>query len=173
MQTGLRTFVHETRSFRGLSAGAIEEAGTLLHQAERAFLIVADAHLVEARPTYGRFVGGERGVFVPGAEHPTSIDVGRLTITSRRVVLAGLWERREWPFSNLVAVHHDPDAPWTALPLSSQERVSGFLYPAGEVHLVRFRLMLALAVHTGTVGQLRIQLQTALDEHSAQQPPLP
>ena len=166
---GLTTFLEEAWSFRGLSLPSTGGTG-LLHQGERAFLVLVGAHLIEPRPTGGRFVGG---IFLAGTDQPTSVDVGSLVITDRRTVLCGAAEQREWLFGNLVAVHHDPDAPWTALSVSDRATNSGFFYGHADVPLVRFRLMLALAVHTGTMPGLRSELETALAEHLGRRPPPP
>jgi hypothetical protein len=101
------------------------------------------------------------------------VDVGGLVITDRRAVLHGLEADHEWLFRNLAAVHHDPDSPWTALPVSDRSSVSGFLYGHADVHLVRFRLSLALAVYTGTVGRLRAELLAELARHVDTKPPFP
>lgn len=187
---GLARFLEEARSFRGLPSHTA--GGTaLLRRGERAFLALAGAHLIEPRPTGGRFVGGTPGVwltlangarcevgrtggvFLAGTDQPTSVDVGGLVITDRRAVLCGAAEQREWLFRNLVAVYHEPDAPWTALSVSDQANTSGFFYGHADVTLVRFRLMLALAVHTGTMAGLRTELETALAEHLGRRPPPP
>jgi hypothetical protein len=189
---GLTRFLEETRSFRGLPSGSAgREAGALLRRGERAFLALAGAHLIEPRHSGGRFLGGtpglwlrlgdgtrcevgrSGGVFVPGLEQPTSVDVGDLLITDQRALLRGTLEHHEWLFGNLLAVHHDPGAPWTGLQLSNRETDSGFLYGHADVNHVRFRLMLALAVHTGTVARLRRELEAALAEHLVRQPPAP
>jgi hypothetical protein len=99
--------------------------------------------------------------------------VGALLVTDRRVLLGGTGENREWTFRNLLTVHHDPDAPWTALTVSDRPAVSGFFYGHAAVPLVRFRLGLALAVYTGTVGRLRAELQAALTGHLETKPPFP
>ena len=171
VQAGLTRFVEETRSFRGLTGGAPDDQAALLRD-ERAFLALAGAHLVESRPRGGRLVGG---VFFPGFDEPTSVDVGTLLVTNRRAVLHGEadGEAHEWLFRHLVGVHHEPDAPWTALVVSDRPLVSGFFYGHADVDLVRFRLSLALAVYEGTVGRLRAELQGRLARHLATRPPPP
>jgi hypothetical protein len=170
VQFGLTRFVEETRSFRGLAAGSSRDTVAALRRNERAFLAVADAHLIEPRPSGGRVVGG---LFVPGFDQATSVDVGALVVTDRRAVLRSGAQDREWLFRNLSGVHHDPDAPWTALEVSDRQEVSGFLYGHADVPLVRFRLMLAIAVHTGTVGRLRAELESELSRHAGRRPPSP
>lgn len=174
---GLARFVEETRSFRGLPGGSSDGAVLALARNERAFLAVAGAHLIESRPSGGRFVGGSPGVwlrladgtraevggsggtYVPGFDELTSVDVGGLVVTDRRAVLQGADRDHEWLFRNLSAVHHDPEAPWTALEVSDRPETSGFFYGHADVPLVRFRLMLAIAVYGGTVGRLRAELR--------------
>jgi len=168
---GLARFVEETRSFRGLSSGSPADRA-LLRRDERAFLALGGAHLIEPRASGGRLVGG---VFFPGFDEPTSVDVGTLLVTDRRAVLHGRarGEAHEWPFRDLLGVHHEPDAPWTALVVADRPAVSGFFYGHADVDLVRFRLSLALAVYGGTVGRLRADLQARLAEHLATRPPPP
>lgn len=192
IQEGLTRFVAETWSFRGLAAGSGSGGAiAVLRGDERAFVALAGAHLIEPRPSGGRFVGGTPGVwlrlvdgvraevggsgglFLPGSDQPTSVDVGGLVITDRRAVLLGREREHEWLFRNLLAVHHDPDAPWTALPVSNEPTVSGFLYGHADVAFVRFRFTLALAVSTGTVGRLRAELQESLRLHLDGKPPFP
>jgi hypothetical protein len=194
---GLMRFVEETRSFRGLPGGSSRRSPVpVLHRGERAFLALAGVHLIEARHSGGRFVGGTKGVpvrlpdgarghvggtggmLLPGTEQPTSVDVGALVITDRRAVLhnadtdAGQPDH-EWLFRYVVAVHHEPDAPWTALEVTDRRDASGFFYGHADVHLVRFRLGLALAVHSGTVPRLRAELESAFSHHLATKPPFP
>ena len=191
VHVGLTTFLEETRRFRGLPSPAADDGAALLLRGERAFLVLDGAHLIEPRPTGGRFVGGTPGVwvtlagglrcevgrtggtFVPGTDQPTSVDVGGLVVTDRRVVLCGTAEQREWLFANVVAVHHDPDAPWTARCVSDPATISGFSYGHADVPLVRFRLMLVMAVHAGSLTELRGELEAAIARHLGERPPLP
>ena len=168
---GLSSFLQEAASFRGLPAPpAPDGTASLLSREERVFLALAGAHLIEPRPTGGRVF---HGCFLEGTVVPTSVDVGDLLVTDRRALLCGTAGRREWPFADLVALYHDPDAPWSALSVRGQAVVSGVFYGHADVYRVRFRLMLALAVNTGTVGRLRRELKAALTEHLARRPPLP
>lgn len=188
---GLIRFVEETRTFRGLPGGSGPSTSTVLQRNERAFLALRDAHVIEPRPTGGRFVGGSGGVwlrrpdgsrcqvgatgglYVPGIDQPESVDVGALVVTDRRVHVGGCLDDHEWRFRDLSAVHHDPDAPWTALVTADRPGISGVFYGHADVPLVRFRLMLALAVHTGTVGRLRAELEAELTDHTTRKPPFP
>lgn len=192
IQLGLARFIEEARSFRGLMAGPAPGGGaTMLERNERAFLALSETHVIEPQPTGGRFVGGSGGVwlrmagggrcqvgatgglFVPGLDQPESVDVGGLVVTDRRVIVSGGLRHHEWPFPTLAALHHDPDAPWTALVMSDRPEVTGVFYGHADVPFVRFRLMLALAVHTGSVGRLRMELEAELRRHLDRQPPRP
>ena len=182
VQVRLTTFLEETRSFRGVPLPSAD--------GERGFLALAGVHLIEPRHSGEHYVGGTpetwvrlkagihceigppRGCLVPGVEQPTPVDIGALLITDRRVLLCGAAEQREWSFSTLRAVHHDPDQPWTALQ-SDQPTVSGVLYGHADRDFVRFRMMLALAVHTRTVTRLRAALEASLAAHLAGRPPPP
>lgn len=166
---GLVRFAEEARSFRGLPVGA-PGGPALLRVNERVFLALSGVHLLEPRESGGRVVAG---VFLPGLEQPVSVDVGTLVVTDRRAVLDGSLERREWPFRNICAVHHDPDSPWSALVVSGRPETSGFFYGHADVPLVRFRLMLALAVYGGAVSRLRAELERALTGHLERKPPFP
>ena len=44
---------------------------------------------------------------------------------------AGPEEPHEWPFGDLAAVHHDPEAPWTALEMS--DRIAAIATVAGPM----------------------------------------
>ena len=183
---GLVRFVDEAQSFRGLPG-----AQQTLRRGERAFLALSGVHLIEPRPSGGRFVPsrtgdwlrisaeafalvrGEPGLFVPGFEQPESVDVGDLVVTDRRALLHGSHEDHEWSFSEVTAVHHDPDGPWTALEIPDGAGPSGFFYGHADVALVRFRLGLALAVYGGSVARLRHDLEAALTRHLEAKPPFP
>jgi hypothetical protein len=171
VHSGLARFVEETWSFRGLPTGSGGDR-PVLRNGERPFLALDGVHLIEPRHRGGRYVGG---LVFPGFEEPTSIDVGTLWVTQHRAVLYGRagGEPHEWLFANVTALHHEPDAPWTALVVSDRPAVSGIFYGHADVDLVRFRLSLALAVDRGTVGELRAELQRRLRDHRATRPPAP
>src|SRR5688572_15879948 len=118
--------VEWTRTFEG-ATGA--EVPIQLKAGERAFGVFEGAALVEPRRERGTFqagsagvsfrvmkgvtlrTGSTRGSYAAGAERPTAIDVGTLTITNKRVVFQGPKQAREWAFSKLLGVQHDPNEP--------------------------------------------------------------
>ena len=122
-------------------------------------------------------VGGTRGHYVPGAEVPSPIDRGSVTITDQRVVFQGSKQAREWAFAKLLGYQHDPQVPWTAIQVSNRQKVSGVLYDAEHATELHFRLALALARYRGEVPAFVAHLQAELDEHTRSRPlpppPLP
>jgi hypothetical protein len=163
----------------------------VLKNGEYVFQHVPNARLIETRRLPGEYVGGyggvsvkltknvryhtggSRGTYVPGPEEPTPIDHGTVIITNKRVVFSGPRHPREWAFAKLLGVQHDPYLPWTVLPVSNRQKASGFLHDAALIHVVRYRLDLALAHYRGQVDELRTQLERAIAEHLAEEPPCP
>jgi hypothetical protein len=155
---------------------------------ERIFFVGQGAALIEPRRQPGHYaggysgfsfriakgvrchVGGTRGTYMQGDEVPTPIDTGTMTITNQRVVFQGSKHAREWDFSKLLGVENHTEAPWTALPVSNRQKVSGVLYDAQNAPLVRFRLSLALAHHNNTTSDFAAHLQQELAEHAASRP---
>ena len=164
-------------------AGETEGASLQLHAGERVFMVLQGAALIEPRRERGHYqggysgfsfriakgvryhVGGTRGTYQPGAEVPTPIDTGTVTITNRRAVFEGSKRAREWDFSKLLGHEDHTEAPWTALPVSNRQKVSGFLYDAEHAAAVRFRLGLALATFNNTRAEFAAHLQQELAEH--------
>ncbi len=160
------------------------EVPVLLKKGERAFMVGRGASLIEPRRPPGHWegastgmsfrvmkgvsyrVGQSRGHFVQDSERPTAIDQGTATITSQRVVFQGAKVAREWQFSKLLGVSHDPNEPWTALQVSNRQKVSGFLYDEEHAEAIRFRLTLALARYNDTVPELVADLQRQRSEHA-------
>jgi hypothetical protein len=183
----LRELLKEARSFDGDAApeGLIVQ----LHKDERVYLIGRDCPLVEPRRGPGQYRGGYQGVsipignsglryrvgagrgqVVPGAEKPTAIDTGTVTITSQRVVFQGPMQTREWAFSKLIGYQHFDAPHWTALQVSNRQKTSGIAYDAASAMDVQFRLELALAHFNDRVGQLIGQLEAEISSHDAHRP---
>lgn len=119
-----------------------ERVSLILKKDERAFQVLEGAALIEPRRLSGHWEGRSQGVslrvakgvhyrvgkstghYVQGAEVPTPIDTGTLTITNRRVVFQGPKATREWAFSKLIGFQHVDlaRAPWTAIQVSNRRR---------------------------------------------------
>ena len=104
-------------------------------------------------------VGGTRGTFVQGEEHPTPIDTGTLTITDHRAVFLGAQQTREWAWSKLVGFHDDEVTAWTGIAVSNRQKISGVAYPPAAAASVRLTLELAAAIGNGTVDHLVADLE--------------
>jgi len=167
-----------------------ERVSLILKKDERAFQVLEGAALIEPRRLSGHWEGRSQGVslrvakgvhyrvgkstghYVQGAEVPTPIDTGTLTITNRRVVFQGPKATREWAFSKLIGFQHVDlaRAPWTAIQVSNRQKTSGFLYTPAVSLGVRFRLDLALAHYNGEVDELVRALQEQLERHTKERP---
>ena len=184
----------ELHEMADMAAGYQGETGVgslQLHQDERVFMVLKGAALIEPRRERGHYVGGysgfsfrvakgvryhvggTRGTYQQGAEVPTPIDTGTVTITNQRVVFEGSKQAREWDFSKLLGHEDHAEAPWTALPVSNRQKVSGFLYDAQHAAEIRFRLGLALATFNNTRGDFASHIQQELAEHQASRPTAP
>jgi hypothetical protein len=198
-QTGddrLSQLVETARLFRtSFTPAEVERVPIALKSGERIYAIVDRAGLIEPRSTGGRWVGGYQGVSVrvPGTksmryrigatkgrcvraeEKPTAIDTGTAVVTDRRVVFVGPKQTREWLWGKVIAVEHEPDAPWTAVPVENRQKVSGIAYSAPAAPKVRFRLDLAQAVAAGATDALVAELEADRAEHAQHRPgaPLP
>jgi hypothetical protein len=158
------------------------DGSLVLRSGERLVALVRSAGLFEPRREAGHWSGRSAGVSVPvfdtglrvrvgksagtyvqGAEKPTVIDGGDVSITTQRVVFQGGKYTREWEFSKLIGVVHYSDQPATAIQVSNREKTSGVVY--ADVHspeLVRLPLTVAIAIFHGeneeTVKELRDEL---------------
>ncbi len=135
----------------------------LLKKGEFLILILENAGLVElgrGRGTYqggsqgvsiritkGVYyrVGGHRGTFVPGPETLKIVDQGTAAITNQRVVFQGAGKTREWLFSKLIGLDHDPTKGISMIHVSNRQRASGLAYGPDIADDFRFRIDLALA----------------------------
>lgn len=148
------------------------DSGLVTRRGEGAYLVLQGVALIDPRRLPGHYsarssgfsfhvakgvtyrVGGTRGTFQQGAEVPTPIDVGTMLVSDQRVVFTGPKQTREWDYSKLVGIQHDPKEPWTALQVSNRQKVSGVLYDDDSADDVRFRLELAVAAYNGTRAEL-------------------
>lgn len=186
----LEETIQMAREFRGLP---VSEAQVTFNakKGELVYLVGQGAALIETRGTRGTYqggysgfsfriargvryhVGGSRGQYVPGPEVPTPIDTGTVVITNQRVVFFGPKHSREWAFAKLLAVDHDSEQPWTSLPVSNRQKVSGILYDHESAETFRFRLALALANFSDETEDLVASLEEELAELDSQEPALP
>jgi hypothetical protein len=111
-------------------------------------------------------VGGTRGTYVQGDEHPSVIDTGTLTITTARAAFVGAQQSREWAWAKLIGFHEDDPPTWTGIAVSNRQKVSGVSCPADQVLPVRFFLELAVAVANGHAEELLHDLETQRAEHA-------
>lgn len=112
-------------------------------------------------------VGKSAGTYVLGAEAPTLIDTGNISITTQRVVFQGDKYTREWDYSKLIGVIHYSDKPATAIQVSNRQKTSGIVYAgANSTEPVRLAMTVAIAIYRGeqeeTLKELRGEL-AALD----------
>lgn len=119
-------------------------------------------------------VGGSQGTSLPGAEGLRITDGGDVVVTNKRVVFRGELKSREWAYSKVIGIHHDPARPVTMIHVSNRQNVSGIAYPADKAAEVRFALELGAAQEFGTTGALIAGLQRERSEHARMRPlPLP
>ena len=155
-------------------------APIVLKAGEECVLVIHGAGLFESRRGPGQWqgrssgisvpvgaglrirTGASRGHYVQGAEEPTIIDTGTVTITSQRVVFAGPRYTREWNFSKLIGIEHFEKQPWTAIQVSNRQKTSGFTYKGLRLDFVHAWLDLALAIDSGQRAEAADQLRTQL-----------
>lgn len=160
----------------------------VLHKDERMYLTLSPVGLCEPRTQAGHYqggysgfsfrlakgvryhVGGTRGTYVRGPEVQTTIDTGDAAITSERVVFQGSKQTREWSFSKLIGVEHEPQLPVTTIHVSNRQKTSGLVYGVDNVEMVHFRLALAVARFNETVPALVASLQDEMSEHEQDRP---
>jgi hypothetical protein len=181
--------------FRGQTAAEIDHTPLALKPGERVYAIVDGVKLIEPRSQGGHWEGGSHGIsvripgtrsaryrigatrghYVHGEPQPTVIDTGTAVVTDRRVAFAGTQQAREWLWSKCLGVHHQPDAPWTAIAVSNRQKTSGLFYGDDAAPTVRFRIDLAFAVATGEADDLAAELDDERARHTALRPgsPLP
>jgi len=178
----LQQFLDIALTFQGVRPEDGTPVPIALKKGERMLVSMTGAVLVEPRRQAGEWkgvnqgvsvhipgtksmryrVGGSRGTFIQGAEVPTSIDEGEFTVTNLRAVFVGAKQTREWLWSKLIAVQHQPDAPWTAIAVSNRQKTSGIAYDADHADLLRFWLDLAVARASDTADELIETIRTEI-----------
>lgn len=118
-------------------------------------------------------VGGSRGTYVPGAEELKITDEGTAVVSSKRVVFQGGMNSREWAFSKLLSIQHDPTRPITLIHVSNRQKVSGISYPPEQAPQVRFALELGAATESGTTRELIAGIQAERASHALLRPARP
>lgn len=128
-------------------------------------------------------VGSHRGTYVPSPEVLKVIDTdGNLYMTTQRVIYTSPARNREWAFPKTVDLYHSDqvsgNAGWgaTFIAVTNRQKTSGFIYPISEARTIRDRLLLALAIHDGTVEVMVVGLkeqQVELRQSEPTSPPKP
>jgi hypothetical protein len=189
-RTELVEKIDRARTFKGVTGAEVPADAVVQLKKDESFLLQAEgAVLIEPRRDEGHYqagssgfsfkvakgvryrVGGTRGTYVPGEEQPTPVDTGTMTITNQRVVFQGAKQAREWSYSKLIGMQHDPQQPWTAIQVSNRQKVSGFLYDNDNAPEIRFRLALGVALFNDASDELAASLEQELAEHDAAKPP--
>lgn len=192
----LARLVELARQFRGVTANEIEGgAPVALKPDERIYFVLNGAALIEPRSAGGHWegrsqgvsirvpgtksmryrVGANKGRYVRDGERPTPIDEGTAVVTDKRLVFAGAKQAREWLWTKTIGLQHQDDAPWTAIPVSNRQKVSGIAYDDPHADEIRFRLDFAQAVATGATDAFVAELEADRAEHATRRPgtPLP
>lgn len=150
-----------------------------LKNGEHVLLGLGGSGLIEPRSGGGSYQGGSRGVsfrvakgvryrmgqhkgtFVANPEVLKVFDTdGNLYITTDRVLYTSPGRNREWAFPKLVDIYHSDSVSgstdWgaTFIAVANRQKTSGFIYPMSHAGTVRDRLLLAMAVHDGTIEDL-------------------
>lgn len=190
-RTELDDQLSTARTFKGATSAEAPEISVALKKGERAVAVLGGCALIESRRAPGHYAGGysgfsfkiakgvryhtggSRGTYVPGDEQPTAMDVGTVTVTNQRVVFQGSKQAREWSYSKLIGIQHDPQRPWTAIQVSNRQKVSGFFYDDEHTAEVRFRLALGVALFNDATDELAASLERELREHGAARPAPP
>ena len=115
-------------------------------------------------------VGGHKGTFVAGPEVLKMVDEGTAVVTNQRVVFQGTGKTREWLFSKLIGVDHDPERGISMLHVSNRQKASGLAYGEDISDPFRLRIDVALAHFTDDLEGLRIALKQRVAEVEAQEP---
>ncbi|HJT37909.1 MAG TPA: zinc ribbon domain-containing protein [Actinomycetota bacterium] len=184
----LARYLEDAKGFAGSTKEDEPSISLNLKKDERVFEILQGAVLIEPKRSPGHWqggysgvsfrvykgvrvhTGGTRGTYVQGEEAPTPIDTGTATITDQRIVFEGSKQVREWLYGKLTSEEHSPTLPWTSLPVSNRQKVSGILYDEDHSEQIRFRMALALAHFNGTVPSLVKQIEQEVQAHQAQKP---
>jgi len=118
-------------------------------------------------------VGATRGHYVQGAPVPTSIDVGTVFVTNKRIVFEGPKQTRECAFSKLLGVEHDDAEGSSVFSVSNRQKPTTIHYGSAVAGWFDARVDIALAQFRGTTDALLAQLRDDIStiEQSKPQPP--
>lgn len=169
----------------------IETAGDvpmLLKKGEFPILVFSNAGLIEVGRERGSYqggsqgvsfrvakgvsyrVGGHRGTFTPGPEVLKIVDTGTAVVTNQRVVFQGEGKTREWLFTKLIGVDHDPGRGLSMLHVSNRQKASGLAYGEDVADTFRLRMDVALAHHGGDIDALQLMLKERAAELERREP---
>jgi len=167
------------------------EAPILLKKAEFPILVITNIGLVEMGREGGSYQGGSQGVsfrvakgvsyrvgghkgnFVPGPEVLKMVDEGTAVVTNQRVVFQGAGKTREWLFTKLIGVDHDPERGMSMLHVSNRQKASGLAYGEEISDAFRLRMDVALAHFTDDLEGLQVVLKERVAELEAEEPAPP
>jgi hypothetical protein len=176
---------------------AAAEAGfsVRLRGGEHVILGLVGAGLIEPRSGGGSYQGGSQGMsfrvakgvrfrvgqhkgtYVPNPEVLKVIDSGgNAYVTTQRVIYTSPSRSREWDYSKTVDIYHSDavtgTSEWgaTFIGVSNRQKTSGFVYPMTEARRVRDRLLLAMAIHDGTVEDMVVGLKEQSSEMARNRP---
>jgi len=102
---------------------------------------------------------------------------GTTYVTTQRVLYTSATRNRDWMHAKTIDVFHSDTVAqgWgaTYVSVSNRQKTSGFVYPLENARMVRDRLVLAYAVHDGTVEDLSTGLKGQLVELDRTKPVAP
>ncbi|MGZ4419001.1 MAG: zinc ribbon domain-containing protein [Gaiellaceae bacterium] len=187
----LNGYLTEAKTLNGYTKTDDPSISIQLKKDERVFIGLRGAVLIEPKRGPGHWqggysgvsfrvykgirlhTGGTRGTYMQGEETPTPVDTGIATITNQRIVFEGSKQAREWSYAKLLDEEHSPTLPWTSLPVSNRQKISGILYDQEHSEQIRFRMALALAHYNNDVASLVSQIENEIKAHQAAKPVLP
>jgi hypothetical protein len=164
------------------------DAPILLKKGEFPILVITNIGLIEMAREGGSYqggsqgvslrvmkgvsyrVGGHRGTFVPAPELLKIVDEGTAVVTNQRVVFQGAGKTREWLFTKLIGVDHDPERGMSMLHVSNRQKASGLAYGEEISDAFRLRMDVALAHFTDDLEGLQIALKGRVAEVEAKEP---
>lgn len=113
-------------------------------------------------------VGSTRGHFVQGAQIPTAVDRGTMSITNQRIVYQGSKKTSESTFAKLLGIQHAPGA--ITISVSNRQKPTVLYFGPGLDDWVSNHLSIALALFNGEAETVKTQLQSQIDELQAEKP---
>jgi hypothetical protein len=180
----LQALIAMAETFTGGTNAEVPAIPVPLPPGEHALLVLPEVQLIEPRRLPGHFMGGNAGFTFPvtrtvhagdtgtgdGDAQPVPIDTGVVTVTDRRVVFSGPLHARTWDYASVLGYHNSIDPPWTAIPVSDRQRVSGLRYGEAQAEGFRFALTLGMARFHGSLPTLVADLRLQLDEMERERP---